>query len=384
MAKTLIDAARGESLFLVDPTKVRVIGVDTTHKKGEHPLWQQRAFRGPKEASVLSMKRHGNRYVPPLALELAEDGGWDLADGRGRVIDAREANRRLAEEGLPPFQLKALVKRAEDEITSIERMSVPNNFGTTMTLMDRIRDAQALVERGTDMERICTNMGVGEAQIERWMVVANASQAIRDALESDAISFKVALAIAMKPPAAQKNALELALGGGRKLTSRQVERAQGKAHPPTRKALRNVLAGVKKRRDALASQGLNDATIDLATDLLEYVYVGGVLPAQLRDALEPKAPAKKVVASVKAEAPHVWDATDEAILTHGLTERATKVVDLSACEDGDEAVTTIAGRMEAAGYCVADDELSARLVRLSKAGKCERAIGGYRRNKVQG
>ena len=163
MGKTIIEAPRGEATFLVDPGSVRIIGVDTSHKQGEHPLWQKRAFRGPKEPSVLSMMKHGSKHVPEVVIELAEDGGWDLADGRGRVIDAREANRRLAAEGLPQFKLRARVKRREDDLVSLERMAIPNSFGTALTLMDRIRDAHEMKARGMATEDICGIAGVGPA-----------------------------------------------------------------------------------------------------------------------------------------------------------------------------------------------------------------------------
>lgn len=375
MGKTIIEAPRGEATFLVDPGSVRIIGVDTSHKQGEHPLWQKRAFRGPKEESVLSMMKHGSKHVPEVVIELAEDGGWDLADGRGRVIDAREANRRLAAEGLPQFKLRARVKRREDDLVSLERMAIPNSFGTSLTLMDRIRDAHEMKARGMATEDICGIAGVGPAQIEQWEVVANASREIQDALESGAIGLKVAVSIAMKPPAQQKRALELALGGGKPLTRRQIAQREGKTLPPTRKDLRHHIKALDERREAVARSGGDGSAVEAASSVLRWAYEGGELPAVLRADRPTKRPKRPVVEELAHTA---VQELDDAIVAHGLTDRATKVFD-----PNEPDIETVASRMERAGFHIAAEDLSKRCVAMHRAGRIERSIGGYRRKRAE-
>lgn len=58
MGKTAIDAERG-TIFRLDPNDVLVIGHDTQHKRGEHPLWQARALEPADEALAQHMAQHG-------------------------------------------------------------------------------------------------------------------------------------------------------------------------------------------------------------------------------------------------------------------------------------------------------------------------------------
>jgi ParB family chromosome partitioning protein len=379
MGKTIIEAPRGESTFLVMPEEVRIIGVDTTHKRGEHPLWQQRAFRQPNEASVLNMMVNGNKFVPPIQIELAEDGGWDLADGRGRVIDAREANRRLRERGAEPFALKALVKRREDVATSFERMIVPNSFATLPTLIDRMRDACAALDRGVPEERVALLAGVGVPQLRQWKMLHDAPEVLAH-VESGELSLTTGVQIAKKPPALQKRALESALGRGKRTTRRELEAASGKPLPPTRKQLRRYIADIEKRHDELSKRGEDNPILAATLAALRFAYAGGEPPAVLRELQEdpqlPKNRTKREQASALADIVH--SSVEEAIMTYGLTDRASKVFDPAG------EVETISSRLEAAGFHIDNQLVSKVCAAMFKAGKIERRPAGYRLKRQEG
>lgn len=383
MAKTIIEAPRGETTFLVAPEEARIIGVDTPHERGQHPLWQKRAFRPPNEASVLNMMVNGNKFVPPIQLELAEDGGWDLADGRGRVIDAREANRRLRERGAEPFALKALVKRQEDVATSFERMIVPNSFATLPTLMDRLRDACAALERGVSEERVALIAGVGVPQIRQWKMVHDAPD-VMARVESGEISMTTGVQIAKKPAPLQKRALENALRGGRRATRREVDAASGKVLPPTRKQLRAFIADVEKRRDELAQKGHSALALSATLDALRFAYAGGELPAALQAAAADtaKRPSKRAAQpATDSLVAAARKGIEDAILEFGLTETATAVSSFEEKKKSSsrvEHVETIATRLEAAGWHIDGKDLSQACRALHAAGRIDRGPGGYR------
>lgn len=94
--KKAIDAKRGVNTFAVDPGQLVIVGRDTKHKRGEHPLWQDRALEDPDEALVQDMMARGFTSV----IDVRKDGPrLEVVAGRRRVIAAREANRRLGGDG---------------------------------------------------------------------------------------------------------------------------------------------------------------------------------------------------------------------------------------------------------------------------------------------
>lgn len=122
--KKLMDDKRG-NLLQLDPSKIRLIGRDTEHRSmAEHPLYTPRVHREPNERRVATIKAVG--VVQPI--KVRRDGDfYDCVFGRGRVIDAREANRQLAEEGRPLVMVPCTVARGTD--IHMARLMVVENFG---------------------------------------------------------------------------------------------------------------------------------------------------------------------------------------------------------------------------------------------------------------
>ena len=58
MGKQALDFKRGAT-FKIPPARPLVIGVDTKHKKGEHPLWDPRSFWDLNPDVIESMVEHG-------------------------------------------------------------------------------------------------------------------------------------------------------------------------------------------------------------------------------------------------------------------------------------------------------------------------------------
>ena len=42
-------AEQRSTTFMIEPSKLVIVGYDTKHKKGEHPLWQERALEAVDE-----------------------------------------------------------------------------------------------------------------------------------------------------------------------------------------------------------------------------------------------------------------------------------------------------------------------------------------------
>ncbi len=95
MAKNSIEAygAEGKSnVLFFDPDKLRLV-TDTSH-----PLYDERVHRPWSEPMVLNIMALG--VIEPIIITKdPESGVVMVVDGRGRVINCREANRRLLERG---------------------------------------------------------------------------------------------------------------------------------------------------------------------------------------------------------------------------------------------------------------------------------------------
>lgn len=94
MAKQVIEAPR-KTVFLVAPESLVLIGLDT--KDGpEHPRYDVRVHNKYDEDIVVGMVKFGVKK----AIEAVKNGDkLEVVDGRQRVINCREANRRLREAG---------------------------------------------------------------------------------------------------------------------------------------------------------------------------------------------------------------------------------------------------------------------------------------------
>jgi len=181
------------------------------------------------------------------------------------------------------------------------------------------------------------------------------------------------VSIAMKAPAQHRRALEaaekLAKKAGRAPSQRELDRATGKAVAPTKRALRALIAKLEKNPagNAPASGFLTG---------LRYALSGGELPCYVKPDALTKPPKRKADDLAQSLADEAHRAIDEAVLAHGLTDKATKVWSAST-DDGE----TICARLEAAGHGLAPEDVSKACARLARAGRAEKRPHGYRMTK---
>jgi ParB family chromosome partitioning protein len=365
MGKTIIDAPRAASSFMLWPEEIVIVGLDTLHKRGEHPLWDERAFRGFSEPSVLNMMVHRATLIPAVVVEIDEDLGNVVADGRGRILDSREANRRLREQGLEPFRIEARVKRAVDAATSFAKMVVGNAFATSPTLMEMARKAHDMIEGGIPMERVMLEFGRSEQTIKQWCELVQLPPEFRRRVERGQIGATQAVKLARSSKEQQAAALRVADARGavaegerpKRQSARELAKAAGKTLPPTRKDLRALLdrdEEIVKAADRLGRGPLADAFFAG----LRHAYEGAALPAFIADSAE-------------------GDPIERAILTHGLNERGC-VVYAVAEKKGDEAPDSIHARLATAGISIDPAELSKTIRAMHKAGRIDKTSMGYR------
>jgi hypothetical protein len=366
VGKTIIDAPRAASSFLVWPEKVTIIGLDTAHKRGEHRLWDERAFRGFNEGSVRNMMVNRSALVSEITIELDPELGQLVADGRGRTIDSREANRRLIERGLEPFQLKAQVVRYSDDAMSFERMVVKNAFATAPTLLEKARKATEMVDGGIPVERVMVTFGVSDDTLRLWRQITELPAELYKRVERNALPATQAVKLAKMSREQQAAALRVADARGevaegekpKRQSARELAKAAGKVLPPTRKDLRALLdrdEEIVKTADRLGRGQLADAFFAG----LRHAYEGAALPAFIADSVD-------------------GNPLERAILEHGLSERGCVVY---TSEEGAE---SIHWRLATAGVTVDPSELSKTLRAMHEAGRIDKSALGYRLRKDGG
>lgn len=199
--QTIADATRVNA-FRLSPealvNSVKIVGRDTPHKLGEHPLSDKRAFKKPRRDVINSMKVHGWKGG---VITLRKDGDQFLVvDGRGRVMAAREANHELEFEGsemrICPI---ALVEKAEDGDVATT-MAVMNSMREEEDILEKGRKALQMLKFGKSMPEVAAAFGVSVTSVEQWIKVpADCAPEILDAIERKEVAGSVALELAALP-----------------------------------------------------------------------------------------------------------------------------------------------------------------------------------------
>lgn len=195
-SKLLVNAARGKSLFCDHPDKFIVIGVDTPHKKGEHPLWDERCFEPLDEALISNIMALG--VLEPVLVEPEKDTKRPLVvDGRRRILHAREACRRLKALGEPEIEVEAKATRWDDQ-TAMMVMVSANEHRREDKPLHRIRKAVAMLHRNTPAIAVANAFGVTTATVGLWEEVAALDQKFLDLIEQGQ-PISAVLALSKKP-----------------------------------------------------------------------------------------------------------------------------------------------------------------------------------------
>jgi ParB family chromosome partitioning protein len=199
MSKNSIDAygASGKSnVLFFDPDALKLI------TDPAHPLFDRRALLPFDEAMVRNI-RHRGVLETILIHKDPETGDVVVVDGRRRVIAAREANRRLRDEGLAPLLMPALPKRGKPaELAGM--MVATNEHREHDSPINRAEKMQKLRDLGYSDDQIAVEFRVEPPTVASSLRLLDCTFAVRDALEADQITVSHALQLAKLPPADQR------------------------------------------------------------------------------------------------------------------------------------------------------------------------------------
>ena len=191
MAKQAIPGASRTNLFLVDPTTVVIIGLDTEDGR-DHPLWDPRIEMEVPEGLVLNIMKYGV-LEPPLVRKNGDR--IEVIDGRQRIRAARTANERLAEAGGAPLLVPVMLRKADD-LGHVGVMVTANEQRFGDDAVAKAMKAQRLLDFGGTVEDVGIAMGVSVTQVKNLLTILDLSSKVQKAISGDKVSYSAAIQLA--------------------------------------------------------------------------------------------------------------------------------------------------------------------------------------------
>ncbi len=132
-----------------------------------------------------------------------ETGDPEVVAGRRRVKAAREANRRLVEQGSEPLRVKGTIQRGTPgKLTSV--MISENEIRKEDSPLGRARKMQRMFDLGMSEDDVAIAFGCSSQTIRDGVMLLDATQAVQDAVENKEIGIGAAVSLSQQAPAVQR------------------------------------------------------------------------------------------------------------------------------------------------------------------------------------
>ncbi|WP_412030675.1 hypothetical protein [Burkholderia cenocepacia] len=226
-----------------------------------HPLYDRRVHQAPDEKTIRNYRAHGV-FTPVVFFKDPETGEFLIVEGRRRVINARELNRRLRHEGFEPITIPAIPKRVLGDGVKpfVGVMISANEIRQGDSLVNRAEKMARALDVGHPLDAVATMFGVNEATVTSAMKLLECCMAVRDAVEAGTITQVVAMKLAKLSPDEQRaklSAIEAAIEGKKghersRAMLAVLDAAPVKRAKPTRKDIAEALkTATGERAEAL-------------------------------------------------------------------------------------------------------------------------------------
>lgn len=195
MAKNSTEAygASGKTNVLnFEPERLHLV-TDTAH-----PLYDERIHLPLDETMVLNIMDQGV-LEPIIVWKDPETGLSCVVDGRQRVRHTVEANKRLADAGKALLLVPAVTKRGS-AVRMAQAMISANEIRRADTPLGRAKKMADALDRGHDEEDLSLMFGVGVQTIRATLALLDATQAVKDAVESGDITVTQRASWLTSPP----------------------------------------------------------------------------------------------------------------------------------------------------------------------------------------
>ena len=199
-----------------------------------HPLYDERIHLPLDESMILNIMDQGV-LEPIIVWKDPETGLSCVVDGRQRVRHTVEANKRLAAAGKDLLFVPAVTKRGS-AVRMAQAMISANEIRRADTPLARAKKMADALERGHDEEDLSLMFGVGVQTIRATLALLDATQAVKDAVESGTVTVSQARQLANLSPEEQRE----------KVKEVEVATAGTKGHEKSRRQ-RQVIGNAKPR-----------------------------------------------------------------------------------------------------------------------------------------
>lgn len=174
-----------------------------------HLLYDERVHFPIDDAMVRNIMVHG--IIEPIVIrkngEVKGKPIVEVVDGRQRVKNAREANKRIVAEGGVPIRVPATVRRGDERSLPVV-MVTTNEMRKGDNMLVRARKCARLTAIGWGEEEVAVAFGVSKTTVRNWLALLEASVAVQKAVERAEIPLTVANKLAKLPMDEQPEALE--------------------------------------------------------------------------------------------------------------------------------------------------------------------------------
>jgi len=241
--------------FYCDPHTVTIVGLDTDHKEGEHPLWDERIHLPIDEALVRNIGRYGNKDACKVRKVGKREDGTDIIEvieGRQRTRHTRIAYDRAIEAGEQPPMLKIEFERVDEE-TAVGIMISLNEQRRNDGIMTKARKAVRVLQMGSSHQDVADMFGVTTGAVRHWEKGMELSKPIHKAIEKGQLTFSAAVKLHGLTPDEQVEKLKELTANGQKATVANAGRvAKGKQVRRKRLLPKPVLQKMETDEDFVA------------------------------------------------------------------------------------------------------------------------------------
>lgn len=200
-SKEVYGADGSTNLLSFAPEKLKII----TDKS--HPLYDERHALPVDDATVRNMMAFG--VLEPIIVTLdTETGEVLVVDGRQRVKNAAEANRRLHAEGRPTLLVPATTRKGDNAATLFGVMVATNELRQADPPLIRAAKMQRLKNLGQDDDAVALAFGVNKLTVQNTLALLDCSKPVQKAVEGGFIALADARYLSRLTPAQQTAKVE--------------------------------------------------------------------------------------------------------------------------------------------------------------------------------
>lgn len=259
-----------------------------------HPLYDERHALPVDDATVRNMMAFG--VLEPIIVTLDTESGEVLVvDGRQRVKNAAEANRRLHAEGRPTLLVPATTRKGDSAAVLFGVMVATNELRQADPPLVRAAKMQRLKNLGQDDDAVALAFGVNKLTVKNTLALLDCGKTVQKAVEEGYIGITDSLYLSRLTPAQQTakvaeiiRATAGKTGHAKAKAKREV--VKGASETPKLKTRAQILANYKaaKERDSNVYYGAGflDALIWVLGETPEAVDAAAGIDMKTRDLVD--------------------------------------------------------------------------------------------------